>query len=189
MNLVLSLTEQCNLRCSYCYYRESQSARSLVMSDDVLRQSIQFAYEMSLAHKQNNFNITFFGGEPLLCKEAILKGVEFAKQLNAENVRLRFAVNTNGTLLDSPTLDYFQKENFRIFLSLDGPQDVHDSARRFPNGKGSFNTIQPFLSGLSKMDSVILRVISRKYLNGLADSIRFIHSLGFKNISTATDFD
>ena len=35
MNLVLSLTERCNLRCTYCYYKVSHEARSLVMSDDV----------------------------------------------------------------------------------------------------------------------------------------------------------
>ena len=31
MNLVLSLTKRCNLRCSYCYYNVSQESRSLTM--------------------------------------------------------------------------------------------------------------------------------------------------------------
>ena len=43
MNLVLSLTERCNLRCTYCYYKVSHEARSLVMSNDIMEAAIKIA--------------------------------------------------------------------------------------------------------------------------------------------------
>ena len=48
MNLVLCLTEQCNLRCSYCYYKDTQSARHNVMDDETLEQAIRVGLERSL---------------------------------------------------------------------------------------------------------------------------------------------
>ena len=84
MNLVLCLTEQCNLRCSYCYYKDTQSARHNVMDDETLEQAIRVGLERSLFFKQSYLNITFFGGEPLLRKDAIFKGVNMAKAFLAE---------------------------------------------------------------------------------------------------------
>ena len=43
MNLVLSLTERCNLRCTYCYYKVSHEARSLTMSEDIMDAAIRLA--------------------------------------------------------------------------------------------------------------------------------------------------
>ena len=84
MNLVLCLTEQCNLRCKYCYYKESQANRQTVMDDATLEQAIRIALERTIFFKQQFMNITFFGGEPLLRRDAIYKGVNFAKAIVAE---------------------------------------------------------------------------------------------------------
>ena len=54
MNLILCLTEQCNLRCSYCYYKETQGARHAVMDDSTLEQAIRAGLERALAFGQNN---------------------------------------------------------------------------------------------------------------------------------------
>ena len=55
MNLLLSLTEQCNLRCSYCYYKVSHAERALVMSDEILEKAITLAFERTLKLKQDFF--------------------------------------------------------------------------------------------------------------------------------------
>ena len=53
MNLVLCLTEQCNLRCSYCYYKDTQSARHNVMDDETLEQAIRVGLERSLFFRRH----------------------------------------------------------------------------------------------------------------------------------------
>ena len=57
MNLVLSLTERCNLRCAYCYYKVSHEARSLVMKDDVMEAAIRLAFERTLSLGQRFLNV------------------------------------------------------------------------------------------------------------------------------------
>lgn len=207
MNLVLSLTERCNLRCTYCYYKVSHEARSLVMSNDIMEAAIRLAFERTLSLKQRFLNITFFGGEPLLCLDSIYRGVEFAKGLVRERFgedallgqttvnspapkfRLRFAVNTNATLLDAEIIEYLKRENFRIYLSLDGPESHHNICRKQVGGEGSFKLIEPHIPVLTKLDTVVLSVVTRDNMRSLSEAVRWIQAQGFRNMTAAVDFD
>lgn len=193
MNLVLSLTEQCNLRCTYCYYKESHAERAKVMGDSVLEAAIQLALERTVAFRQNFLNITFFGGEPLLRFDAVKHGVEVAKKLvlgiGLKDFRLHFAVNTNGTLLNDEIIDFLQRENFQIFLSLDGNETRHNICRKRVNGEGSFAKIAPHIPKLVKMNVIVLAVVTRENISGLCESIRWLFDQGFKRLTSAPDFD
>ena len=59
MNLLLSLTEKCNLRCKYCYYKTSQVDRKLEMNDEILGKAIKLGLERVIKLKHEFFNITF----------------------------------------------------------------------------------------------------------------------------------
>ena len=59
MNVELSITEQCNLRCTYCYYRETHAKRCAVMSDEVMEATIRLAVKRSVELQDNFLNITF----------------------------------------------------------------------------------------------------------------------------------
>ena len=195
MNLVLSLTERCNLRCTYCYYKVSHEARSLVMSKDIMEAAIRLAFERTLSLNQRFLNITFFGGEPLLCMDSIYRGVEYAKELARERFgmsnefRLRFAVNTNATLLDDTIIEYLKREKFRIYLSLDGPEEHHNICRKQVGGTGSFKLIEPHIPVLRNLDTVVLSVVTRDNMHSLSDAVRWIQAQGFRNMTTAVDFD
>ena len=191
MNLVLSLTECCNLRCSYCYYKVSHESRSLTMSNDIMEAAIRLAFERSLSLGQNFLNITFFGGEPLLCMDLIHKGVEFAKALvrERENFRLRFAVNTNATLLNASIMDYLKREKFRVYVSLDGPESHHDICRKMVTGEGSFKLVELHIPALRELDTIVFSVVTRKNMHSLSSAVRWIQAQGFKAMTTAVDFD
>ena len=198
MNLVLCLTEQCNLRCTYCYYKESQVARQTVMDDATLEQAIKIGLERTIYFKQSYLNITFFGGEPLIRKDAIYKGVGIAKALVAEaldcgsidqHFKLQFAVNTNGTLFDDEFFDFCEREKFRIYLSLDGPQYHHDIARRTVNNTGSFKAIEKHIPRFVKLGAVALSTVTRAHVNTLFESVKWLHEQGFQSLTTSVDFD
>lgn len=189
MNLVLNLTEQCNLRCSYCYYNELQENRFCSMNLNILERAIALGFQRSMEKGNKFLNITFFGGEPLLKKDLILKGIELAKQYKPENMKLQFAVNTNGTLINSFWLDLFKKENFFLYLSLDGPAEIHNQQRYTIRKKGSFSLIEPHLKTLSQLNTTVLRVITHDHIQGLSDSIKWIVQQGFHKLTTAVDFD
>ena len=196
MNLLLSLTERCNLRCSYCYYKESQIDRITDMSDEVLEAALRVAFERTIELKHNFLNITFFGGEPLLRMDAIKKGVKLAKSMVknrrselSKDFQLNFFVNTNGTLATEEIFDFLKKEKIQIFLSLDGPERKHNISRKKVNGKGSFGDIVSNIPKFVEMNATVLSVITRKHVRGLFNSVKWILDQGFSNLVAAPDFD
>ncbi|MBQ2559625.1 MAG: radical SAM protein [Fibrobacter sp.] len=198
MNLVLCLTEQCNLRCTYCYYKDTQANRNAVMDDATLEQAIRIGVERTAFFKQQYLNITFFGGEPLLRRDAIYKGVEFAKAIVANAIdegkvnkdfKLNFAVNTNGTLFDDEFFDFCEKEHFCIYLSLDGPEHHHDIARRTVNNGGSFKDIEKNIPRFTKLRAVALSTVTRLHIDTLFESVKWLHEQGFQSLTTSVDFD
>lgn len=196
MNLLLSLTERCNLRCSYCYYKESQSDRVLEMSDEILEASIALAIDRTIELKQNLLNITFFGGEPLLRMPAIKKAVKLAKSMVksrreelAKDFTLNFFVNTNGTLANDEIFAYLKKEKIKIYLSLDGPERKHNISRVKIDGRGSFGDIAPNIPKFVEMGAMVLTVVTRKHVRGLSRSVKWILDQGFNSIALGVDFD
>ncbi len=196
MRALLSLTEKCNLRCTYCYYNESQNERCADMSDEVREASLRYILKKTIEFKHDFIAITFFGGEPLLRFDVILKSVDFLKELVEkhrselpENFELRFAINTNGTLLTNEIMEYLKQERFLIYISLDGPASRHDISRRTVNNKGTFDAIAPFIPALTKLNALPLSVITRKNISGLTDSVKWFKEQGFVQVQNMVDFD
>ena len=198
MNLILCLTEQCNLRCSYCYYKDTQAARHAVMDNATLEQSIRIGLERTHAFGQNILTVSFFGGEPLLRRDAIYHAVGFAKALVAEAIdkgtvgkdfRLEFTINTNGTLFDDEFFDLCEREKFTIFLSLDGPEHHQDIARRTVYDTGSFKAIEKNIPRFVELKATALSTITRAHIDTVAESIKWLHSQGFRSMTTSVDFD
>ena len=196
MRALLSLTEKCNLRCTYCYYNESQNERCADMSDEVREASLRYILNKTIEFKQDFIAITFFGGEPLLRFDAIRKSVDYLKGLVEkrrtelpENFELKLGINTNGTLLNDEIIEYLGQEKFCIYLSLDGPASRHDIARRTVNNKGSFEAIEPFIPALVKLNAFPISVTSRKNITGLADSVKWLKDQGFIQVQNPVDFD
>lgn len=196
MRVLLSLTEKCNLRCTYCYYNESQNERCADMSDEVREASLRYILDKTIEFKHEYLSITFFGGEPLLKFDAIQKSVSFLKNLVQsrfselpKGFALVFAINTNGTLLNDEILEYFKKEKFTIYVSIDGPASRHNLSRRTVNNKGSFDALAPFIPELVRQDAFVISVTNRNNIKGLTDSVKWLKAQGFKNVQNAVDFD
>jgi uncharacterized protein len=112
------------------------------MPGDVMRAAV----ELALAQRPAVLDVSFFGGEPLLHPdflEATLAEVEARVTAMAEpRPRLRYAMNTNGTIADARALALMAPpRRFTAFVSLDGPAEVHDAHRVDERGQGSFATI------------------------------------------------
>ena len=196
MNLQLSITECCNLRCRYCYYKESHKNRSANMSDEVMEATLRLAVKKIVEQNHHDLNITFFGGEPLLRLDFIKKTVKFSKTLIKENkailpkdFELGFAVNTNGTLLSDEAIKFLKREKFGVFLSLDGPQKRHDLARITADGSGSFKAIAPYIPAMVELNAIVLMVVTPESVKGLADAVKWVPKQGFTRVATTLDFN
>lgn len=140
-SLVLQVTQQCNLRCSYCAYsglyynREHNSQR---MSFETAQKAIDFF--LSRAGETQDLNFGFYGGEPLLEFDLIKRCVAYIRTV-VEGKPVSFNLTTNGTLLTDEKIEYFYQNDFALTISLDGAKKEHDACRVFPNGQGSFDVV------------------------------------------------
>lgn len=140
--ITLQVTQQCNLRCSYCAYSgsyENRHHQNKKMSFETAKKGID--YVINRSKDASKLVIGFYGGEPLLELGMIKKCVEYAIE-KGEGKQIVFSITTNGTLLNEETIEFLMNNDFTLLISLDGPKEVHDKNRKFAGSeKGSFNVI------------------------------------------------
>lgn len=130
--ITLVITDDCNLRCSYCYERNLRLHQS--MSFDAGIRIIDWFYNSSKSPKKY---VSFYGGEPLIQINLIRDLVNYCRNRYTDLV---FSITTNGTLVNENNIDMLK--NFHsVVLSLDGSERVHDLHRRTCDNKGSFSMI------------------------------------------------
>lgn len=149
--LTLGITQNCNLRCHYCVYggkySHSRSHSSASMDIETVKKAIDFYFQLINSPSRNtkdNIHLSFYGGEPLIEFNNILKGYDYAKEKNLENVIQRKVlgfVTTNGLLLSQERAGMLLDNDFIIDVSLDGPKDQHDMFRTKADNRGSFDEI------------------------------------------------
>ena len=168
--ITLQVTQDCNLRCKYCVYTNSDKGKQRKHSNkhmplETALKGIDFALEHS---KDNSkFNVGFYGGEPILVFELIKKCVEYTEK-KAEGKDLTFSLTTNGTLLNEEVIEFFEKHNISITISLDGPKEIHDRNRCFAeDGSGTFDVI---LKKVEELRIKYPKFISKLLFNAVLDS-------------------
>lgn len=133
-------TYLCNLRCKNCgqwgeagnYYSKDTSLLRETIHIDVLRGFIDDV---------SKFSPTIFltGGEPLFYKD-IIELIRHIKQKN-----LICWIVTNGTLLDKYANDIVELGVDVLYISLDGPEEIHNENR------GTKDGYQKLVSGVRKI--------------------------------------
>lgn len=149
--LILQVTQRCNFACRYCHKRHVESARfdneQSDMSFDIAKRSVDFF----INHSQDSefINIYFYGGEPLLKYELIKQVVEYVI-CRIHTKEINFHITTNASLLSDDIVRFFVKYKFKVSISLDGDSERQNWARKFANGKPTFDIVwknaEPLLS-------------------------------------------
>lgn len=119
------------------------------MSWTIAKKTIDAFFKLILEQKANKINIRFFGGEPLINWEIVVKSVEYIKTIKPDKLDINYVINTNGTLLDHEKCRFLSENNVYIALSLDGIQQDHDTYRTYLDGRGSFSIIDKNLKYLA----------------------------------------
>lgn len=139
--ITLQITQNCNLRCTYCIYSENlnlgqRSHSQNVMSFETAQKSLDFYRNHSIDSEQ--ISIGFYGGEPLMEFELIKKIVRYSESI-FEGRKIIYSVTTNATLLTDTIIEYLVENRFNVLVSLDGPKEIQNRNRKFPSGQGSFD--------------------------------------------------
>lgn len=150
--LILQVTQQCNLRCFYCaysgnYYNRKHSDKR--MSFEVAKRAIDFYFDHS--GEMDDIRIAFYGGEPLLEFSLIKRCVEYVEAKTIDK-SISFYITTNGTLFTDQMITFLSEHKVYLTISLDGNKEEHDINRKFRDGKGSFDLIMSNLQRIKDYD-------------------------------------
>lgn len=153
--VVMNVTNQCNLSCSYCYeYGEDRistpEGKTKFMSEETARSTVDFLLNQSPGRR--SVHLTFFGGETLLNFKVVKATIEYARARAADMGKyIDFSMTTNATMLTSEIINFLAANNVGVTVSIDGPKESNDRFRVFHNGKGSYDVIAPRIKELIKV--------------------------------------
>ena len=126
--LVVNVTNQCNLACTYCYeYGEDKivdtenGKQPKFMSEETAREAVEFALRESRGNP--HAHITFFGGETLMNFPVLKSTIAYARRRAAEVGKdIDFSLTTNATLLRPDVIEFLADERVGVTISIDGPR-------------------------------------------------------------------
>jgi len=125
MHLFITLTYECNLKCSYCYGKCCEDIGGDGFGEIDYHLPVDAAYSASdlkaFSEKSVLETAIFYGGEPLLRLDRIR---EIMDTVPAE----RFMIHTNGLLLDELEPHYIRRLH-TIIVSVDGDEGLTDGYR------------------------------------------------------------
>lgn len=151
LDIILKITERCNIDCDYCYvfnlhdasYKEHSARISLNNVDHL----INFIKQAISDYQIESLGIILHGGEPLLMSKQHF--ISICEKLNSLNsLKVSLTLQTNAMLIDDDWVSIFEKYNISLGVSLDGPQSINDKHRVDHNGNGSFNKV---MAGIEKL--------------------------------------
>ncbi len=136
-SLVVYLTEDCNLACSYCFVKKSPRR----MSSETARQAVEFFLHRNVSGVLRDIEITFFGGEPFLELDRMEEIVALARQRRPNTYKhVTFGVTTNGTIFNERVERIVREAGMKVLVSLDGTADA-SSQRLFCSGQPSHDVV------------------------------------------------
>lgn len=157
--VVWHLTDRCGLRCRHCYAEATPEGERFVSLQEGFRCLETFAAWGAPA-------VLLSGGEPLESPH----GRAFLER--GAELGLSLAVSTNGTRVDDSWAEALAKRGAYVGVSLDGPQEIHDSFRGVP---GAWNAAAAGLERLKRAGARCgLRVtLCRSTLPGVRDLLEW----------------
>jgi uncharacterized protein len=185
-SLCLNVAHDCNLRCRYCFAGKGAFGGERGLMDSQVGKT---AMDLLMAESgpRRNCEVDFFGGEPLLnwdlVKELTVYGEELASR---HGKKIQFTLTTNGLLLDQEKMDFINKHQLGLILSIDGRPEVHNRMRPGVGGRGSHSKVLAKLKEAvaSKADdNWWVRGTYTNYNLDFTEDVKYLVEAGFSNVS------
>ena len=138
--LTINPTLNCNFHCWYCYEKHTKNYMSKEVQDKVLKLTDNIISNYDIRY----FHLDWFGGEPLLCYSNIVVPITklIKNECDKHNIQFVSGITTNGYLITEKMIDFFKEVNMQSFqITLDGPEEIHNSVRFTGNDRESYKTI------------------------------------------------
>jgi uncharacterized protein len=174
--VVLFLTNQCNLRCLYCYASSGEFPVKR-MTWEVARRSIDYVTEEVIRNQSSEMTLGFHGGgEPTLNWDILTKATDYAQALARKN---NFTLKVNGSFngyWSKKVLNYIIQNFTELSMSFDGLPVIQNQQRPTKNGNDSFPRVAETLHKLDEAEFPygIRMTVTDSSVHQLEESIAFI---------------
>ena len=171
----ICVTRNCNLNCVYCYQKHKDAGR---MDFPTAKRCVDQIFTGAPDYACDGVLLKFMGGEPLLEFDLLRQVYEYVHEHYPDVKKMLFAT-TNGTLLNDEMKAWFHehRQGFYLGLSIDGTPEVHNH-----NRSGSFEQIDTGFFAENWPEQGVKLTISAYSIPRLAESVAYIHSLGFQKV-------
>lgn len=175
LHVIILPTYQCNFRCSYCY----ENFLDVTMDENTQDEVCRFIEKQ--LYKYNSLEISWFGGEPLLAFDVILRMSEKLQKIcKTQKKPYQADITTNGYLLTNEVFSKLLRCNIRVYqVTIDGLANTHNKYRHLINGDQTYETIMNNLISIrdnvkSTMFKIVIRTNLTKELTASIND-HFIH--------------
>src|SRR5258706_1138924 len=145
LEVILKLSERCNIACKYCYYFEDEERSALQRPSRLTPAAAdQFVVRVDEAIGSQlceELRIVFHGGEPLMYGKERFRVLCSALRAIREPERVALCMQTNAMLIDDEWIDIFEEFDIAVGVSIDGPKEIHDKERIDKRGRGTYHQV------------------------------------------------
>lgn len=180
MSISLVITNNCNLRCKYCY--EGKNKLNENMSEKTITSTINFIKKQ--IEKSSKNIISIHGGEPFLEFERMKYVVSKINELKREGYNIEVITTTNCTIINSEIINFIKNNIDFLTISLDGKKDTHDLYRLTKFGKGTHDIV---LKNALILKNHVKKIRVRMTFDSITvknlyENIVYLYNMGFKLI-------
>lgn len=140
--LTINPTMNCNFKCWYCYETHIKSSK---LTRSVLDATKLFISKKVSDEKIKYFNLSFFGGEPLLYFQQVVQPIvdHITEECKKYNKSFGISFTTNGFLINEDFIKYFVNKELMpsLQITFDGYRENHDKVRFVSEKRGSYYDI------------------------------------------------
>lgn len=138
-SLLIMTTYACNFRCWYCIQQHQNVTLSETVENKIQKHIEKYLTENNI----RNFELSWFGGEPLLNFRSIDTVSSFAKLFcKKHEIDFSCGITTNGSLLSEDIINRMIDLNFIDYqITLDGARQSHNKTKYNKDINNSFDLI------------------------------------------------
>lgn len=179
--VVIKTTQDCNLRCKYCYTEGGKQKESICVK------TVLTLFDQIVVNNNSDIDCVFHGGEPLLCTDLIEDIIQNIKS-RYYGPRIKFKIQTNGTLINSKVIQLIKKYNIDIGISIDGYKSLNDHTRVFGDGSSSYPKVMEGMKQLFDNNILfgVLCLVTKYNVNHIVDILEWCKETGLDRIGFTT---
>lgn len=150
LNLTVISTLNCNSDCTYCYQRNIDFHHTEMTEAD-----FDGLYAFLLGVPQRNIHISWYGGEPLLAKEQILKFC--AKADKDKRHKYSYSISTNASVYDEKFFRMMERYGLtNATVSMVGTGEIYRTLR--PSAEYDFDDVIKNIISMIRHTNVIVNL-------------------------------